>query len=431
MQQISLRANAVMSIQRLIGALFIASSNLPWLGFPSLDSQPFTIIFATLFIFVHYINDNNVRNVPNYILLVCFFCLAGLAYSFAFDESFDLIVIRGTANYLGMPIILLAFYVYFEKYKTPTKLIIAINILYLVVAVAQIFDFNIAISLVASRTTDNRGVTSLAPEPAFFGIYLFFISWIYCLIFRDKLNYGLKILIASNIFAILFLAQSSLGLIFLLLSVTFLMTSKIRPRFILLIAILTLCYYFSNIFMEMNAEKYRIVGFIQNFLGDPVTYFSIDASSNQRLAHIVLPLHAFVNNYLLPGGFHGFYHDVEAVAKHYNDYFYYYYVGDKIMSWIPSLLYEMGVFGLFILTTLIVFSRRNNYVTSREIFFLLILLLSSIPLAFPLVLMVFSIFIHAGSSYDGTKRMLAAMPTSVIPRSSVNAFNARTNVSKF
>jgi hypothetical protein len=368
-------------MQKIIGLLFIFTSLFPWVGFSNFDSQPAPIFFALIFIII------TKCEVPKYIINIFYIIVITIIFLMILELNIDFIFIRGLANYFGIPVMLLAFHRYIQVYELPLKLMFFINIIYLTFGIYQIFSNGIALDFVAQRTTFGRGVPSLTPEPTFFAIYLFYLNWIYYFIYRQNNNKLIIIIIIINILAIIFLAQSSMVLLFLIIGFSLVLLSKFSIKLALIsISILSASYVLINNF---DIENSRILTFVHFLITNPLSYFTFDASANQRLSHIILPIHAAFDNFMIPSGFHSFLSDVQISGQKYNDFFYFDYVGDKIMSWIGSLIYEFGVSGILIIYILYVKMRNNNELQLYEVTLFFIVLLSAIPLAFPLVYMLF------------------------------------------
>lgn len=67
---------------------------------------------------------------------------------------------------------------------------------------------------------------------------------------------------------------------------------------------------------------------------------------------------------------------------------------NKIMSWIGALSYELGIFGLIIIYLFFLASYRSYRGSILFSFNLFIVLFSAIPVAFPLVSMLFTLMVY-------------------------------------
>ena len=87
----------------------------------------------------------------------------------------------------------------------------------------------------------------------------------------------------------------------------------------------------------------------------------------------------------------------------YNGFFYYSYGDLKIMSWLGAMIYELGFFGIIIIYMVGHNSCNGTAKRFIEVLILLILLFSSIPISFPLIPFIFSLFMY---KKDNTKLRL-------------------------
>lgn len=383
-------------ISRLFGAFFIISSFIPWLGIPSLDSQPFPVIFSTVFLLINYKNSREILANNNYLVILLGLAIFGWIFGLLLEDNnpLDFIAFRALYNYLGFIILIIGYLLYFKLYSFPLNILIILNILWLFIGIFQSFDPTIVSSFIYSRTSDDRGVTSLATEPSFFGIFLFFISWIYLIRFKYRCHLALKFLLLINILSIMILAKSSLVMLYILLVIIilYIFLLKISHKIYSLSAAIILLLFFS--LLDSEIDHNRVMHFISIFISDPFLFFSHDASANQRLANIILPIHGLIENYLLPGGFHNFTDLADIIVSQYGDYFFYSYGDIKIMSWLGAVLYELGLFGLIIIVIVLKRSYSRSNIRFLEILIMIILLFSAIPVAFPLIPFIFSMFIY-------------------------------------
>jgi hypothetical protein len=294
---------------------------------------------------------------------------------------------------------------FINKYRFPKDLFYKINYIWIGAALLQlVLSTEIYSSFVSIRTTEDRGLTSLAPEPTFFGIYIFFSSWVLLEIENYKLSKRAVVLLALNILTILFLAKSSMVILFCLLAVSFAFLTQmmwLSARGALYsffnIAIISFILFFLAANYLADSRLYSIFSII---FDNPFLLFESDASSNARLSSIVLPIHSFLDNYFLPHGFHAYPSVAERVASFYDDFFFYEYDKAKIESWIGSLLFELGIFGLVGLISIfrkIMIVERNRIIKSL---FLLLILFSAIPTGFPLLYLLIAILIIKGSGVN-------------------------------
>ena len=380
-------------MSKYIGNLFFITSFFPWLGVPSLDSQPFSIIFALLFLSFGILVFSKNNNIPAYILAIFALIIFGLAFVQISSFQLDFLAIRGVVNYIGIPILILAYYKYNKMFGIKLNIIIIINTIWLLASLLQLiypYSFDM---LVAFRTTEGRGVPSLAPEPTFFAIYLIFISWILILCSHYKPSKIVVLLIGTNLMTIIFIAKSSMGLLIIILAfMGFWINNfkKMRPIHILHLLLITIgIFILINIFLNDS----RINEFISLLLYSPTAFFTADASANLRLSDIILPIYGLFDNYMMPNGFHSYSQYTGSALINGFDIISFNEGSSKIGSWLGSIVYELGFIGLFVVLLLFYgsfgFNIRKYFMS---ILFIIILLLTSIPIAFPLIYYVFILF---------------------------------------
>lgn len=389
----------VPSCQWSLGRLFVLFCTIPWVNFGlnSMDSQPWPVVFGLLYLLTLSINFGYKKFVFLLFGLVSFSLAVGLLRP---ETQIDFLLFRGVTNYFSFFILLFAFMGFLKKNGLPLNILVVINVVWLIAGILQVISPGMLTAFVVERTTIDRGVTSLAPEPTFFAIYLFFNTWIILISSSYRPTRKLVVLVLINIFAILVLAMSSMGAVYLLVSIVltalFLcFRKKINKNVVeygvltvgLLIVVSVLILYFF--------EDSRLVKLISIASSTPwINLFELDASINLRLSHVVLPFHGFFYNYGIPGGFHGFGALSQNLAASYDGYFWYGLGDNKIMSWIGSFLYELGwgglIFIIILFASLLDGTRRRTF----ELILLFILLLSAVPVAFPLIPLIFASFIH-------------------------------------
>jgi hypothetical protein len=370
-------------------------SFFPWVSFGILktDTQPYILfLFILAIILKPYVISLNklVWFIIINIILGLFFSLFDTKNLFTFI-SFRMIY--GAFLF----IFALIFYLdYFSRYGYPKKIILIANLIYLFVAIVEYFNPSLLSYLTISRTDIGRGLTSLTPEPSYFGSFLFFCSL--SLFIESGFNFkkDLKIHIINIIFIILF-AKSSLATMLLVFSffVFFLFYWDIKKVVKIIIPIIFLITYLPDIFEKLLPETR--IGKIINDLYTISFYeiFFYDQSFNQRLEHLVLSLHASFTSFFLPNGVDKFIIKRSLILPYYNGYFWYADETNIIMSWIGDFFFHFGIFGLLPITILmlnIIFTKNKFYTAAFIVF--VFSLLTPIPMAFPLTYLLFSQMIY-------------------------------------
>ena len=372
---------------------------------------------AALFPFLSF-GTNTMDSQPHYIVLAffsfTFFTFSGLIFRKAidliiflmiilltiviFDTNYDFTFFRAIASYSGFIITLVVSIIFFERFGFPIKTIVIANLAYIFAGLMQLaFDGHALLFLNIPNGFDSSikgGVWSLTPEHTFFGIVLFFFSWILLIIYDYKPPIKIAFLVLINILSIFILAKSSMVIVFLIVSafVFFLrnIKQKVNPIKILIIPIVLVITLFA--FLEIMPGS-RFAGLINIAGRDGVGLFGqfsavihSDGSINDRLLNVIFPYYGIVINHGLPGGLHS-YADLSLIlVEYFNGYFWAGLGSNKILSFIGSFIYELGVIGVIFILYMYWFLRDNN---NPNRFFELILLFtvlnSAIAVAFSLV----------------------------------------------
>ncbi|MDA9040165.1 hypothetical protein N9I03_00360 [Gammaproteobacteria bacterium] len=378
-------------LNKSVGYVFIFFSLLPWVNFGlnSRDSQPWALLFGSIFLLTSFKNTFYKQDIFIFLLPL----IAMLVWLLFSRNILDFIALRALINYSTISICLFAFLIFFRKYEFPMGLFIGINIIYLVVGVIQLYIPDIVSSIVISRGAglSGRGVTSLAPEPTFFGIFLFFISFIFLVQSEFKPSYKISILIFLNIIAIILLSKSSTVLLFVLLSIPVILATRLRLITLILLILLStvmafiLYYFLEDSRMMILYELLREQGIAKLIF--------IDASVNDRVANVVYPIHGFYLNNFLPSGFHSFTEIHSYLNDYYLGFFNYGSGSTSILSYLGAFLYELGFMGLFFLIWIFIRMQNGTFSTFTDCILFFILLNSSIPPSFPLIPLIIALFI--------------------------------------
>ncbi len=379
------------TINEVLGYFLIFFSLIPWVNFGTnyMDSQPWPLLFGLLFLFTSF--RTKILHKDVLIFLLPLFAL--ISWLFFSKNILDFIALRAFISYLTISVCLLGFLIFLRKYEFPWKLVIFINIIYLVVGLLQLYYPNLVASIVIQRGIGlgGRGVTGLAPEPTFFAIYLFFISFIYLAQSNFKTDKRILYLVTANVLAIIFLAKSASVLLFVILSVPFLLITRMSLKSLIYLTLVII--FITPIFFNILEESRIMTLFILLSEEGLWTLIFQDASVNDRLANVVYPLHGFYINNFLPSGFHSFTQMHSYLTDFYQGFFNYGSGSTSILSYVGAFLYELGFLGLLFL--IFIFFRMQDGSTSRlfDTLLLFILLNSSVPPSFPLIPLLFAIFI--------------------------------------
>ena len=406
----------LLSLTNNVARLFFIFALFPFVSFGTngMDSQPHYIFLAFLAFILFAFNGLVFRKA----LLLQFFVFFGLIFIlmiilltlFLTTTSFDFLFIRAIASYSAFIITLIASIIYFETFGIPVKTIVIANIIYIFAALLQKYlGGNILDFLVISNTspTNQGGQISLTPEHTFFGIVLYFFSWIHFVIYDYKPPKLIALLIIINILSIFFLAKSSMVIVFLVVTafVFFIrnIKQKVNLKLILIPVILIPIVLYVYILILPGTRFHNL---LQVGSGAEVGFFDqlralifIDGSINDRVLNVIFPYYGFVFNYGMPGGLHSFYDMSIILVEYFDGYLWAGLGSNKILSFIGSFIYELGVIGIISILYIYWFVKDNN---NPNRFFELILLFtvlnSAIAVAFSLVPILIAIMYYKKSN---------------------------------
>jgi len=333
-----------MYVTRTVGGVAVFLSLIPWFSFGLLggDSMPWPFMGYLLFFLSFKVPTIIVPKnfIVFFVVLVCgLFIALFMSNNIIHENTF-----RSLYNYLGVVVFYLGFFNYLIKYGFPMHIFIAVNIIWLLFAVLEVYFPNIASIFSSSRTGDGRGVTSLAPEPTFFGMYLFFSSWLMLVASNYKPGKYLMYLIFFNLIFIVLVAKSSMMIIYLMFSaIIFLAYTfiklKWKKKLIKNTIILGAFLFIGGSIINNSLGGSRYLSLLKKLLNEVSLsdLFFLDGSLNQRLEHLVYSMHGAVNNFFIPAGFDAFVHIKDKLDSTYNYYFWssglYGEPSNKIMSW--------------------------------------------------------------------------------------------------
>ncbi|MCU8235318.1 hypothetical protein M2G88_04725 [Vibrio vulnificus] len=376
-------------LSSLLGFFLLLAVFFPWVSFGlnSMDTQPWAFLVSLCFLISCY-RDITFEKLIWPILLALFSVVSALFY---LGDDISAIV-RGVFSYWFLVTVFVACWIYFYRYGFPCKTIYFCNLVYLLVAVVQynyggtIFDF---IAIV--RTTESRGVTSLAIEPTNFGLVLLLFSWFYLIIRDYSLNRLDRIFVFLNFFSILFLAKSSMTIVFVF--IFFIFAVLYRLNILYVGALFLLIFFLGDVFVFLFPEArvsqlFREVSYIGS-----LDLVKNDASLNYRISSAIFPYQGLLGNIFFPGGFSSF-KNVAIELKENSQGLFWYGEHKKIMSFIGSFIYEMGIVGVMFVISFMIAIQNGSYRRVIETAYLFLLLNMAIPVASPIVSFLLCILLY-------------------------------------
>ncbi len=388
-----------MSYETLVGiplaCLFLFFTLTPWVswGTNDLDSQPWTLLSGGLYL----VTMLRVISIPRRILISLGILAASIIGSIVIKPPEELfIILRGIGNYATLGIALIVAYDIYMRFGFPERLIMAVNLLWWAALMLERVS-PATLALVRSyRTSEGRGMTSLAPEPTFFAIFLLFISWILLIGSSYKPKLAHWVLLAGNLVCVVLFAKSTMGLLYVLIALSALgayltFSGRISPKLAIgVLASVFLTILMANLIIRFGVlEGTRLYGVIETLTStSPVDIVYRDESMNGRVEHVVVPLHCVFHNFFLPGGFDGYAEARQELIGFYNGYFWAAGNEAKIMSWIGAFVFELGAGALLFLWVVFYPLLTGSLREKCEAVLLLVLLLGSVPIAFGPVSMI-------------------------------------------
>lgn len=342
------------------------------------DMQPFAMLFAIGLFFLF-------RSSLLWVEVWLFFVLMLALMIFMIDGK-TLVALRSVLNYVSL---------FFISYVACRVLrsgrvnfdfffFLAFFIWFFVSLVQTVFDSNFLTSIVSgSRTTGDRGVTGLAPEPTFLGIvYIFFI--VFCL-HLDNLKFR-KLVIFLSVVGIIFLAKSTMALLFLIFMLGFFLLTHAGLKSLLFVSFSLFLFSYMARLLE-GSRIYRVLELLNN---DPISLLLVDASINDRFFHVFFSLKGLIDNFFIPHGFNAWVPYVSNELTKFNDVVIveWFSLGGRIMSGYGAAFFELGIFAVvipFVLTYLLF----NIYKSELRrflffSFFMNSIMFSAIPVGLPL-----------------------------------------------
>lgn len=343
------------------------------------DTQPYALILSLFILFF----INNTFRIPRplnyYIYFVLFMLVIVGLYS-----GIDTVFIRSFVGYLSFFAISWASYILFKNNMISKSFFRNIVLIWFLFGLIQKFVYpQFGSQLISGfRTTAERGVVSLAPEPSYYGIMCIFLLIFNVIWFRMKSVY---VLCAMQI--ILF-SQSFMMIAYLFIFFYVLLFSRVGEfKKFLLVFVPIVSYFMLNVlFSSLSIDTTsRTITLLSYFAESPFIIFKIDASANDRLAHIFFSFKGALSNYLLPNGFSAWEHYITKETEASS--FFWWVSSGRIMSTYGAAIFEMGFLGLAIPGIVNYAILRLRRISKKDSTFLLlfvnIFLLGAIPLAYP------------------------------------------------
>lgn len=300
---------------------YLTPIDTPW------SLQPYALFLS--FLLLISVKHKTINNKILYLLFVAIISILISIITFSdFINS-----VRSIANYISLPIIIWALYIINPSTDKIKKFVKISAIIYIIVGVIQLFILPGFLSFLVPHqggaeelSLSGRGVSSLTPEPSYFGFIMllyFFLGYLY----KDKL------LIFISFVSIIILAQSFTVISCLAFSSIIILMFKNKINFIVVITLIIILIIALLAFLSKSNLDTRSIILMQNIITDGFSStIDNDASATGRLYHITYPIMSSFSNFLIPFGYNGLPN------------------GDtRILSGIAGAVYELGFISFIML----------------------------------------------------------------------------------
>ena len=313
--------------------LFLIAVFFPYIKFFNIgtntDTQFYSIILGLIIIIIYLINRKFIINkkyvqISTYMFFVIIVCLiVDIKYNIFDIGDF----VRGIYGYVSIIIIPFASFISI-KILMHSKLEKILKIFYGIwtgIGVLQIFNRNIFTGWrIRKVITSDRGVISLANEPAYFVIILLMITLILLIINYNKNKKYMILTILSSIV----LAQNAVGVVYSIL--------------------LYIVFNIKNININKDC---RLTHLLSQLILNPLDLIFTDISLNIRFANVYISLKEFLSNCMMPHGVLAwgieYYNNVISNPTLFIEPLYRFQnVTNKIVTMNGALLYEIGIFAI-------------------------------------------------------------------------------------
>lgn len=367
-------------LRKFLYTTFLFFVFFPYISFVNIgtDMQPYGAILAVILFFTFEKRFTAPQLCILYVFIFSTFIL--------FLNSIDFTALRSYFNYFSLFFLSYATFNVLKTERINFDLFLKRSILvwFFIGLVQTMYDKSFMTFLVSgSRTTENRGVTSLAPEPTFYGIVLvFFIIFLMHLETPRKKTY-----LFICVFGVLVLAKSSMAVLFLAIIMFFYIITHVKLKYIFMsLAAIFIFPIFIGKFMSGT----RLADLLFKVVDNPKSLVLVDASINDRFFHVFFSLKGFYDNNFLPNGYLSWNDYVDVEILRFSEYVIveWFSVGGRIMSGYGSAFFELGVVAIAVPISLFLlyFSLFKNDFRKLVFFFLTIntIMFSAIPIGFSL-----------------------------------------------
>jgi hypothetical protein len=298
---------ALLWLAWLVSCLFPYIKTVPL----AIDTQPTSLVLGMAILLL-------ARRItaPTQAWAIGVMCFAAFILFLAGD--IDLVAVKAMLGYLSLAVFCILFCDLGVRRRAMTDRLVTIAIIvWFAVGCAQatisrdIFTFLIS----DARTTDNRGVVALAPEPTYYATHMLFMLVAHVLLGKPR-----KRIIALAVVSIIALAVSSQMILILGAALAATLPFFVKRRFFLPLlgsaVVLGMAVGLVIPLIDTHKANVRALAILDLLLDDPSLLLLLDASANERFASIFVSFKAFLEQWGAPHGLSGdAYYDVYLRLK--------------------------------------------------------------------------------------------------------------------
>jgi hypothetical protein len=345
------------------------------------DTQPWALLISIIVsIYYGFIRREPVPYQLKPLIILLFIAICIFIFSGVTTHS-----IRSLVGYFSLPFIGYSSYMMLKDNGGLSHNIIkSVILIWGIVGLIQLYIPDFLTGLLSDmRTTETRGVISLAPEPSHYGTVCIFLLF-YAVFHIKSYFYSLFILIQIFIFAKSSIIMLFLGLAWIVYVIVY---KKLLTGGVLTMILFCMVFFLSNTYMQGT----RMTGLMNLLKEDPLYVVRTDASINDRVAAVYFPLKGFIGNWGLPMGINmnSFSEYLNLEINRSDRAFFWVVAGAGRMhsGGLGGILLEMGLFALFI-PFFFIKNIRNYFYTNRRMgitiaISFMMFMITPIPMALP------------------------------------------------
>ena len=360
------------------------------------DTQPYALLIGTIILVVRFILNPKIR-IPNIIVMYFLIFIYAIIHSLLLSDFSH--SIRSIMGYMSVPIFMLLAYTGFKRVN-PNLLSWITSIWFAFGFIQTVFLKSFGSQFVSRMSTSvDRGVTSLAVEPSYYAIMSVFIlvfnTLFYSLEEYSKERYYYIFCITS---LQVFFSKSAMGIMFYIiyLASLFIFSDNFEKKIKQIILIFFVSIPTILILENINLSGSRLGTLLSKLDLGIANLVLKDGSISDRLSHILVSFASLFHSGGIGFGLGQW--DQHAMFISQNSGRIIFEISQvnftlgRIMSGWGTAIFELGIVGLiFMLGFIYVIMKRSNSVDRKRRFMIysigftiFILMMTSVPLTYPL-----------------------------------------------